>query len=120
MSERDTRVDRHYWSAKLVKNGPPVGVQTWFGPPWVDGEELDRSPRWQALVRTETTARAILMGDEIPIEVDGVGLRNVEKITKALYDYLVSHASWSTEHKPSEPDAAPRSAVDVTKMEPLF
>lgn len=112
--------ERHYWSARLGAKTPPIGVQTWFGPPLIDGEELDRSPRWQALVRTETTGRAILMGDEIPIEVDGVGLRQVEKITKAQYDYLVQHAAWSTEFKPSNPDAAPKTAVDVTTMKSLF
>lgn len=112
--------ERVFWSARLASKAPPVGVMTWFGPPLVDGEELDRSPRWQALVRTEKTGRAILMGDEVPIEVEGVMLRNVEKITKAAYLLLVNHAAWSTEYKPSNPDAAPNSPVDVTKMDSLF
>lgn len=102
----------HYWRAKLVKDGPWIGVKTVFGPPIVEGEELDRSPRWQALVRTETTGRAVLYGDECPIEVEGIGLRNLERITEQEWRYLVDHAAWSTTHAPHLPDAAPKVKID--------
>ena len=71
----------HYWTARMVKAGPLVGVKTFYGPPWVDGEELDRAPRWQCLIGNEVTARAILMGDQVPVEVDGAFIRNVEPTT---------------------------------------
>lgn len=99
----------------MVKDGPDIGVMTLFGPPLVEEDgrmvELDRSPRWQAIVRTEKFGRAVLMGDSVPIDVDGVSLRNCEKISQADYEFLVSHAAWATQHKPSAPDAQPRTPI---------
>lgn len=111
--------ERFYWQGRMVSKGPLIGVATWFGPPLVEGEELDRSPRWQALVRTETTARAILLGDSVPIEVEGIFLRNVERTTKSNYDYLISHAAFSTSHAPHNPDASPTEAIDFNKLTPF-
>lgn len=107
---------RHYWTAQLVKSGVDIGVMTFFDGPLVDGEILDRSPRWQALVRTETTGRAILMGDHVPIEVEGMFLRRIKPTTKANYEFLVSHASYSTAHAPDNADASPTEAVDFMKL----
>lgn len=106
--------ERFYWRARLVQGGPWIGVMTWFGPPLIDGEELERSPRWQALVRTEKSGRAVLFGDNCPIEVDGkdMTLRNLERIDEAEYQYLVKHAEWATQHAPHMPDAAPRTKID--------
>lgn len=104
---------RHYWRARLVARGPFVGVCTWFGPPWIAGEELDRSWRHQALVRNETTARAILEGGHVPVTVDDIFLRNVEPITKDEWEYLVSHSEWAVAHAPQSPDATPTEKIDV-------
>lgn len=104
--------DVHYWRAKFVKDGPWVGIRTFFGPPLVDGEELDRSHRWQAVVRTETTGRPILYGEPCPIEVEGVHLRSCERITEAEWKYLVQHAEWATAHAPHMPDAAPKVKIN--------
>lgn len=111
---------RHYYRARLVSKGPYVGVTTFFGPPVVDGDELDRSPRWQCVVGTETTGRAILMGDALPIEVDGVTLRNLETVSSEEYHYLVAHAGWAKEHAPSAPDAMPRQKIDLRRMPSIF
>lgn len=102
----------HYWRAKFVKDGPWVGLKTWLGAPLVDGEELDRSHRWQCLVRNETTGRMILYGEPCPIEVDGIHLRSVERITEAEYRWLVDHSEWATAHAPQMPDASPRVKID--------
>lgn len=101
-----------YWRAKMVKNGPWIGVKTWLGAPLIDGEELDRSHRWQALVRTETTGRMILYGEPCPIEIEGVGIRNIERITEGEWSYLVDHARYATAHAPHMPDAAPKVKID--------
>lgn len=115
---------RYYWSAKLVSKGPDIGVMTLFGPPLVEEDgrmvELDRSPRWQAIVRTEKFGRAILMGNEVPIEVDGVILRNIEKISQSDYEFLVSHAGWATQHSPTSPDASPTKAINWNKSKVPF
>lgn len=109
----------HYWTAKLVKDGPDIGVMTFFDGPLVDGEILDRSCRWQAKVRTETTGRVILMGDQVPIEVEGVFLRNIKPTSRTNYEYLVSHADYSTNHAPHNVDATPTEAVDFMKIKPF-
>ena len=111
---------RHYYRARLVGKGPYVGVTTFFGPPVVDGEELDRSPRWQCVVGTETTGRAILMGDHLPIEVDGIGLRNIERIKEHEYRFLVATSDWATAHAPDRPQAQPRKPVDYNTLKPRF
>ncbi len=111
---------RHYWTAKLKTGAVDIGVMTFFDGPLVDGEILDRSPRWQALVRTEKTGRAIIQGDHVPVEVEGIFLRNIKPTTRANYEYLVSHADYSTAHAPDNPDASPTEAVDFMKMKTPF
>jgi len=105
----------HFWKAKLIRGGPFVGVKTFHGPPLVDGEFLDRSHRWQAIVRLETSARMILMGDETPIEVEGKHLRGIERIDEAAYRHLIEHADWATKYRPDLPDANPETPVDWAK-----
>jgi hypothetical protein len=104
--------DVHYWRAKFGKDTPWIGVKTFFGAPLVEGEELDRSWRWQALVRNETTGRMILYGEPCPIEVEGVHLRSVERITEQEWKFLVDHSQWATAYAPHLPDAAPRVKID--------
>jgi len=121
MSLPDFPSSTRFYQARMRKNGPFVGVAVWEGAPWVDGEELDRAPRLQALVRTETTARAvILMGVDTPVEIDGIWLQNVTHTTRANYEFLVEHARYSTAHAPDNPDAMPTKAIDFNKMEPIF
>lgn len=112
--------DVHYWRCRLVQKGPWVGVRSWFGPPVIDGEEQDRSPRWQCIVRTEKTARAILFGDACPIECDGIMLRNLERISEADYRYMIAHSEWATHHRPDLPDAAPTQAIDWNRRKPVW
>ncbi len=120
MSAPVTEVERiHFWTAKFVKNGPLIGVKTFFGPPYVDGEFLDRGSRWQALLGAEVTARAILMGEPCPIEVDGCYLRNISPTTEANHSYLVAHAAYSMAHAPQNTDASPKEAVDFNKYTPF-
>lgn len=111
---------RHYWCARLVKGGPVIPVQTVYCGPLVEGEEQDRSPRWQALVRDETTGRAVLMGDHIPIEVDGVMLRNIEPIKEADYLFMVDHAKYMTKKHPDHPEAQPNTEIDWNTYLPRF
>ena len=110
----------HYWTARYGKGTPLIGVRTFWGPPYVEWEFLDRSPRWQAVLRSETTGRAIIMGEPCPIEIDGAYIRNIEPTTKANYDYLVAHADFSTAHAPANADASPTEAIDFNKMRVPF
>lgn len=109
----------HYWTGKFVKNGPLVGIKTFFGAPYIDGEFVDRSHRWQALLGAELTARMILMGEPCPIEIDGCYLRNITPTTEANYSYLVAHAAYSMAHAPENADASPTEAIDFNKFVPI-
>lgn len=109
----------HYWSARYVKDAPLIGVKTFLAPPYIDGEFLDRSPRWQALIHTETTARVILMGEPCPIEVEGAYIRNIEPTTQKNYEHLVKHSAWSATWMPSNPDASPKKAVNFHTLKPF-
>jgi hypothetical protein len=97
-----------------------VPVRVWFGPPLVDGEELDRSPRWQCLVRGETTARAVLYGDDTPVQVEGLFLFGLERITEERYRYMVGHAAWATGADPKHPEAQPTTPIDWNALPPVF
>lgn len=107
-----------FYRARLAKRGPFIGVKVWRGPPLIDGEEVDRSPRWQVLVDADTTGRAVLMfGDgDIPIEVDGVTLRSIEPTDEADYRFLVADSAHAREWRPDHPKASPRQAVDFNRL----
>lgn len=109
---------RHYYRARLVGGGPYIPVVVWHGLPLIDGEEVDRSPRWQCLVGTETTARAVLMGEAVPIEVDGILLRSIEGIDQAEYEFQIAHLGWVNTSAPHHPKATPRRAVNFNTVKP--
>lgn len=90
-----------------------------MGPPLVEGDELDRSWRWQALVRGETTGRAILFGEPLPVEIEGVFLRGIEKVSEAEYLFLIQHSAWATAYAPDSPEAAPTETIDFMKLTPF-
>lgn len=106
----DTPTAGHY-AMRLVRNGPLVPVRIWFGPPHdpVTGEELDRSPRYQAQIA----------GKEA--DIDRVWPWCAKNpIAENEYRYMLDVSQWATEHAPREPEAKPREPVDVTTMRPLF
>lgn len=110
-----------FFRARLVKGGPFIGIRLFVGPPVIDGEELDRSPRLQVMVDNETTSRAVLMlgSGDIPVEIDGVMLRSIEAVTEAEYRFLVAHRAWASDHAPDHPKANPREAVDFSTVLPF-
>lgn len=116
----DLPPDTQFFTAQMVKDGPDIGVATFFAGPLIDGEFLDRSPRYQALIRNETSGRPIHQGDYTPVEVEGIFLRRIRPTTRSNYTYLISHSSYSTAHAPHNPDAAPTEAVDFMKLKTPF
>ena len=111
-----------FFRCRLVKDGPFVPVKIFFGPPLVDGEELDRSPRWQAVVNAEPTGRAATMLgiDDAPVEIDGNTLRRVEPIDEPTYRFMVADAEHARQWRPSHPKASPKKAVDFNTLPPRF
>lgn len=113
---------RRYWKGRLVKGGPFIPVQTWWGNPIHDGEELERHHRWNALVRLETTSRAVLdLGDgDTPVRIDGILVMNLTPIQEVEYRYMVEHARWATAHDPDSPDASPTTPISWLRTRPAI
>jgi hypothetical protein len=93
-----------FYRTKLRRGAVPVGIRIWFGVPLdpVTGEELDRSPRWQATAN----------GRYIDLERVWPGCAD-EPIDEAEHRYLCSLQAWGEQHAPDAPHADPTRAVDL-------
>jgi hypothetical protein len=93
-----------FYRTKLRRDAVPVGVRIWFGPPKdpVTGEELDRSPRWQA----EANGRYIDLQRVWPGCAD-------EPIDEREHGYLCGLQAWGEAHAPNSPQANPNQPVDL-------
>lgn len=106
-----------YYATRLVRGGPRVAVRIWFGPPVIDGEELDRSPDWRCEIdgRTDRWERDEATGYRCRVALEAERAWPFcakDQVTEAEYQYLVAHAEWAREHAPDHPKATPRKAVD--------
>ncbi|WP_337846786.1 hypothetical protein [Sphingomonas sp.] len=100
-----------FYRHRLVSGGMYVGIRIWFGPPKdpVTGEELDRSPRWQA------------EANGAYIDLERVWPRCArDPIPKATHDYLAAQQRWGEEHAPDAPQANPHKRVDPLSSPLLF
>jgi hypothetical protein len=96
---------------RLRSGGVMVGVRVWFGLP-LDPEtldELDRAPRWNALING---AWANL--DQAWPRCAG------EPIDAREYGFLLARVDWAAEHVPDSPIADPTKAVDPLSSPLLF
>lgn len=108
-----------FYAMSLVRGGPLVPVRIWFGLPILDGEELDRSPRWCCEIDRRTDRAAD--GVRELLDFDRAWPWCARKpITEADYLFMVSHADWATEHQPDHPKASPRTAVDFNTLSMRF
>lgn len=121
LADHEREHESRYFRAKFVKGGPFIGVRLFVGPPIIDGEGQDRSPRLQVMVADETTSRAVLMlgENDIPVEIEGVTLRSVEPVLATEWQFLIAHQTWATENAPSHPKASPRKPVDFNSLLPF-
>lgn len=97
---------------RLVKDGAWVPVKIWYGAPLDPdtGEELDRSPRWQALE-----------GDRPSDDVPHTWLYSCDHpIDKAEYDYLMALGRYSVAHDPESPEARSHKPIDLHRLKPVF
>lgn len=93
-----------FYSIKLRRDGPPVAIRVWFGPPLdpVTGEELDRGWRWQ-------------------VQTDGGDMLDVERvwpacarspITEGQFKHMAGLRSWAKTEAPDSPLANPAAKSD--------
>jgi hypothetical protein len=88
-----------------------VPIRIWLGAPLdpLTGEELDRSPRWQA----ERNGHQV--------DVDAVWpFCSADHIDEAEYRYMLATHEWAVENAPNSPEASPRTKIDLNKQPPLF
>lgn len=114
-----------HYAMRLARGGVRVAVRIWEGPPVIEGEELDRSPRWCCEIdgRTDRLERDDEAGYlcRVPLEIDRAWPYCAgEPIAESEYRYLLAHAEWAREHQPEHPRAQPRKAVDFHTLPMRF
>lgn len=101
-----------FYRTTLVRGGPFVAVRIWWGPPVVDGDELDRSPRWNVEVDGRT--------DRLDKD-GGRELLDIERfwpwcgrhpIPEEEYRHMLQVARHARAHDPALPQAAPDQPVE--------
>ena len=112
------------YRVRLVRGGLFVGVRFWHGQPTFDGDELDRSPRWNVEVDGRTSRRIV--------DDDGndTGVRELldpwevwpfaggNPISEQEFAFLARRREWAEQNDPEHPAAQPRKAIDVRKLRP--
>ena len=113
MLHADQPVAGHY-KTRLVRGGPWLPVRLWLSPPPdpETGEPLDRAPRWQAELAGKPVDDFWASG-----LWPAVALHPVDD---AEYRYLCDLHHHAVQHEPELPEAAPRSPVDLRKLDPIF
>jgi len=105
-----------FYKLKLVRGGVYVPVRIWHGPPVVDGEPQDRSPRWCVAIDGRTTDDK---GELFDIERAWPFCAK-EPIDGITYHYMVAYAQWARAHNIAHPKAQPRRAVDFNTLKVRF
>lgn len=108
------------YQTKLVAGGPFVPVRIWFGAPIVDGEALDRSPRWCVAIdgATDRLEQDKESGYRCRVPLDPLAVWPHcarYPISAANYEYMVAHSAWAKD-VPDHPKAKPRKRVDFLTM----
>jgi hypothetical protein len=114
-----------FYSCRLMRGGIRVGVRIWFGQPIIEGETIDRSPRWCCEVdgrtdRKDYDADGNLLG-RVPLDpvLDEVWVHCCgTPITEREFHFLAKRRTWAVEHAPTHPAANPRSKPDLRAMKP--
>jgi len=113
------------YAMRLAKGGILVAVRIWHGLPIVDGEELDRSPRWCVEIdgKTDRLEKDEATGYRCRVPLD-IGRAwpfcSGRPIAESEYQFLKARAAWAKDHAPAHPAAKPREAVNVRALPPLF
>lgn len=100
-----------FYRGRMVRGGVWVTIRIWYGPPHdpITGEELDRSPRWQA----ERNGELVAVYAVWPYCAG-------EPISEAEYRFMLADAKWAREHAPGDPKAKPTERPDFSDLAPPF
>ncbi len=92
-----------YYRMRLRSGAAFCGIRIWHGAPLdpVTGEELDRSPRWQA------------QANGVAIDLERVWPKcAADPVDEAEYHYLASVQSWAKQNAPDSPQANPMRRIN--------
>lgn len=108
------------YQTKLVAGGPFVPVRIWFGAPIINGEELDRSPRWCVEIdgQTDMVEQDKATGYRCRVQLDPLSVWPHcarYPIARDEYDFMIAHGAWAKD-VPDHPKARPRKPVDFLTM----
>lgn len=103
----------------LCKDGPMVPVRLWFGKPVLDGDELDRSPRWCVEINRRTDRVDKGVRELLDIEMAWPWCAR-NPVSAQTYRHMVAVVDWAVEHAPEHPKASPYKAVDFHTLPVRF
>jgi hypothetical protein len=110
-----------YYAMRLAKGGIKVAVRVWFGPPTIDGETQDRSPRWCCSVDGITDK--LVDGVRVPLDPidDEVWpFCALHPIDQTEFLFLLKRTTWARTESPDHPAANPRKPIDLRKLKPAW
>ena len=115
-----TEPERGFYATRLVRGGIEVPVMVWFGPPVIEGERQDRSPRWCIAIDGKSWRRE-KEDHECLVPLDAYDYWPPgRRITASEYAFLRRRAKWAREHAPEHPAARPYRPVDLAALPPRF
>ena len=99
------------WRVRLVKNGPFVPAKIW--------DEAERGEDGGLL--EDEKLFCIIDGSYQEPEnwAERLNLYGIP-IDEAEFQHLSNVSAWAKEHAPDQPEAAPREAIDLNKMQVIF
>ncbi len=110
----DALVEGHYLILRRRSGRVDMPVRIWFGPPIDDeGNELDRSPRWQVAICGTVIDEAMTIG--------GIFIETIadiwpacasEPITAEDYAFRIARQGWAAANDPDDPFGTPAGHID--------
>lgn len=110
----DALVEGYYLILRRRANRVDMPVRIWFGAPIDEnGEELDRSPRWQLAVCG--------MLIDAPVKIGGIWIESIADvwpgcaaapITAADYAFRIARQGWAAANDPGDPFGTPAGHID--------
>jgi hypothetical protein len=115
MPGADALVEGYYLLKRRRAQRVDMPVRIWFGAPLDEnGDELDRSPRWQVMIA------GTLLGEE-PFWIGGLNIECLADLWPACaaepidlneYEFRMARAEWAAEHDPLDPFGTPGGRID--------
>lgn len=110
-----------YFRLRLVKGGPQVGAEIFYGPPLdpVTGEPLERSHRWMVRINGKVH-KDCLLDERDPGGAMVWRVSHSHRISRDDYEHMARVAEWARKNAPGLPEARPADRIKLGEMKSLF